>query len=75
MEYRPSIGFTLRTRDGYRVFRRSIEQSEAVQNGLFISDHTFVAMPTLTGFEEELNWIERTRDVADRASGIRTPEG
>ena len=70
IEYRPTIGFTLRTRDGYRVFRRTIEQSEALQNGLFIADHTFVSMPTLTGFEEELSWIERTTEFADRAAGV-----
>ena len=70
IEYRPTIGFTLRTKDGYRVLRRTIEQSEPLQNGLFISDHTFVSMPTLTGFEEELSWIERTTEFADRAAGI-----
>ena len=70
IEYRPTIGFTLRTRDGYRVLRRTIEQSEALRNGLFISDQTFVSMPTLTEFEEELNWIERATELADRAAGI-----
>ena len=70
IEYRPTIGFTLRTRDGYRVFRRAIEQSEGLQNGLFIGDHTFVSMPTLTGFDEELSWIEQTTEFADRAAGI-----
>ena len=70
IEYRPTIGFTLRARDGYRVFRRAIEQSEGLQNGLFIGDHTFVSMPTLTGFDEELSWIEQTTEFADRAAGI-----
>ena len=68
IEYRPTIGFTLRTRDGYRVLRRTIEQSEALQNGLFISDQTFVSMPTLTEFEEELSWIKRTTEFADRTA-------
>lgn len=70
IEYRPTIGFTLRTRDGYRVLRRTIEQSETLQNGLFISDCTFVSMPTLTTFEEELNWIERTTEFANRTARI-----
>ena len=43
-EYRPSIGFTLRTEDGSRALRRTIEQSEILQNGLFIADHIFVSM-------------------------------
>lgn len=70
MAYRPTVGFTLRTNDGYRVLRRTIEQSEALQNGLFISDHAFVSMPTLTGFEEELSWIEQSTALADRTAGI-----
>ena len=52
------------------MFRRTIEQSETLQNGLFITDHTFVSMPTLTGFDKELSWIERTIEFADRAAGI-----
>ena len=74
IEYRPTIGFTLRSKDGYRVLRRTIEQSEALPNGLFISDHTFVSMPELTGFAEELDWIERTSELANQASGIAYQE-
>ena len=70
MEYRPTIGFNVRTKDGYRLLRRTIEQSETLQNGLFISDYIFVSMPTLTGFEEELSWIQRTIEFADRAAEI-----
>ncbi len=74
-EYRPVIGFTLRTKDGYRVFRRAIEQSEGLQNGLFIGDHTFVSVPTLTKFDEELSWIEQTTEFADQAVGIAYDQG
>ena len=74
IEYRPTIGFTLRSKDGYRVLRRTIEQSEALPNGLFISDHTFVSMPELTGFAEELDWIERTSELANQVSGIAYQE-
>ena len=69
-EYRPTVGFTLRSDDGRRVFRRTIEQSEALQNGLFVSDHTWVSLPGLTRFEEELSWRERTIEIANRAAGI-----
>ena len=75
IEYRPTIGFTLRTRDGYRVFRRAIEQSEGLQNGLFIEDNTFVSMPALTRFDEELSWIEQTTEFADRVAGIAYKDG
>ena len=74
VEYRPTVGFTLRTDDGRRVFRRTIEQSEALPNGLFVSDHTWVSMPGVTRFEEELAWRERTIEIANRAAGI-THEG
>lgn len=70
VEYRPIVGFTLRTRDGSRAFRRAIEQSEAFANGLFISDSSHVSVPGLTGMEEELSWRQRMLEFANRASGI-----
>lgn len=70
IEYRPSISFILRTKDRYRVLRRMIEQSEVLQNGLFISDRIFVSMPSLTELEEELNWIKQIDRLADRVSGL-----
>ena len=70
LEYRPIVGFTLRTSDGSRVFRRAIEQSEAFPDGLFISDSSHVSMPGLTAMEEELSWREQTVQFANRASGI-----
>ena len=70
LEYRPIVGFTLRTSDSSRVFRRAIEQSEAFQNGLFISDSSHVSMPGLTGMEDELSWREQTLRLANHLSGI-----
>ena len=70
IEYRPCIGFSLRSSDGYRVLRRTIEQSEVLHNGLFISDHVFVRMPKLTKFEEEMDWMVQASSMADRAAGI-----
>lgn len=69
-EYRPTIGFTLRSSDGFRVFRRTIEQSELLGNGLFIANQIFVSMPILTAFGEEIDWIDRTGDLANTAAGI-----
>ncbi len=69
-EYRPVIGCTFRTRDGCRVFRRAIEQSESLRNGLFIVDQAFVSIPTLTEFDEELSWLTQTTELADRSAGI-----
>ena len=70
VEYRPMVGFTLRTRDGSRAFRRAIEQSEVLQNGLFISDTSYVSLPGLSGMEEELSWRQQMQEFANRASGI-----
>ena len=70
VEYRPLVGFTLRTRDGSRAFRRAIEQSEAFQNGLFISDSSYVSLPGLSGMDEELSWRQQMIEFANRASDI-----
>ena len=70
LEYRPTVGFTLRSSDGYRVFRRTIEQSEVLKNGLFIANYIFVSMPQLTTFDEELDWLDRTGDLANSTAGI-----
>ena len=74
VEFRPCIGFTLRTGDGYRVFRRTIEQSELLENGLFIADYVVVRSPELTKFEEELRWMVHVNDLAHRAARVRYQE-
>ena len=70
VECRPSVGFTLRSTDGNRVLRRSMEQSEILPNGLFITNHIFVSLPNLTEFDEERSWIDQINNLANRASGI-----
>ena len=70
IEYGPVVGFTLRSSDGYRVFRRTIEQSEVLEHGLFIANHFFVSVPNLTTFNEEMEWLDQTINLADRASRI-----
>ena len=74
MEYRPCIAFTLKTSDGYRVLRRTIEQSEVLENGLFIADHLFVRTPDLTKFEDEARWVRRLSSTANRAAEIKEQE-
>ena len=70
LECRASVGFTLRSSDGNRVLRRSIEQSEILPNGLFLANHIFVSVPNLTVFEEEMGWIGQISELADGVSGI-----
>ena len=74
MEYHPCIAFSLKTSDGFRVLRRTIEQSEVLENGLFIADHVFVRKPELTKFEDELEWMVRLSNTADRVAGLKEQE-
>ena len=68
--YRPSASFSLGTGDGSRVLSRTVEQSEVLPNGLFITTHLFTAASAVMTSEEEKHWIERISQVADRAIGI-----
>ena len=70
LEYRPIVGFTLRTSDGSRVFRRVIEESELVPAGVFISDSSYISLSGLTGMDEELTWWQQAIQLANHASGI-----
>ncbi len=70
LQYRPVVGFCLRSGDGQRVMQRTMEQSVVLQNGLFISDSIYVELLELTGFDEEQNWVEDAIGRADRTSGV-----
>ena len=71
MRYRPSASFTLvGSTDEYRVLRRSVEQSEVLANGLFVTTHIFVSASGLSSFEDELQWINWVCRIADQAVGI-----
>ena len=74
IEYRPCIAFSLKTSDGYRVLRRTIEQSEILDNGLFVADHVFVRSPSLTRFEDEARWVRHLSSTADHAAEIKEQE-
>ena len=74
MEVHPCVAFSLNTSDGFRVLRRTIEQSEVLENGLFIADHVFVRRPELTRFEDELEWMVRLSSTADRVAGLKEQE-
>ena len=68
--YRPSAGFILASDDENRVLRRTVEQSEVLPNGLYITTRIFVAASVVTPFEEEYRWNEQISNIADRAIGI-----
>ena len=68
--YRPSAGFILVSDDENRVLRRTVEQSEVLPNGLYITTRIFVAASVVTSFEEEYRWNAQIWNIADRAIGI-----
>lgn len=71
MQYRPSASFTLvGSADEYRVLRRSMELSEVLPNGLFVTTHISVSTSDLSSFENELQWINWVCQIADQAVGI-----
>ena len=71
MQYRPSASFTLvGSADEYRVLRRSMELSEVLPNGLFVTTHISVSASDLSSFENELRWIHWVCQIADQAVGI-----
>ena len=71
MQYRPSASFTLvGSADEYRELRRSVELSEVLSNGLFVTTQISVSASGLSSFEDELQWINRVCQIADQAVGI-----
>ena len=68
--YRPSARFSLGSGDGGRVLSRTVEQSEVLSNGLFMTTHVFIAASAVMTFEEERHWFERIFQIANRATGI-----
>ena len=68
--YRPSARFSLGSSDGSRVLRRTVEQSEVLPNGLFITTHLFTAASAVMTSEEEKHRVERILQIANRAIGI-----
>ena len=71
MQYRPSASFTLvGSADEYRVLRRSVELSEVLPNGLFVTTQISVSASGLSSFENELQWVNWVCQTADQAVGI-----
>ena len=70
MEFHPCMAFSLKSNDGFRVLRRTIERSEVLENGLFVADHIFARRPELTEFEAELQWMVRLSSTADQVAGL-----
>ena len=70
MRYKPSASFTLENENRNRVLRRSVEQSEILNNGLFLATSIFVLDNTLNEFDDECHWVERIYELADISIGI-----
>lgn len=70
VRYRPSASFLLRSDDGSRTLRRTVEQSRIVPDGLFVTTRVFVPAGGASSFLDEIDWIRRVGKVADAAVGI-----
>ena len=67
---RPSARLVLQSDDGERTLRRSLEQSELVENGLFVSTQVFNSAFKITKFDNEIQWLVEKYKFADHAFGI-----
>lgn len=69
MHYRPSANFVLASDDGSRTLRRTVEQSQIMPEGLFVTTRVF-ASARAASVPDEIDWIRRVGKVADVAVGI-----
>ena len=69
MHYRPSANFMLASEDGSRTLRRTVEQSQIVPDGLFVTTRVF-ASARASAVPDGIDWIRRVGKIADAAVGI-----
>ena len=70
MHYRPSVRFVLKSDDGRWTLIHTVEQSEILPNGLFVTLSMFSSISELTNFDDEFRKIMKADGIADRAVGI-----
>ena len=69
VKYLPSTRMNLSDENGGWVLRRTVEKSEAVENGVFVSTTVHIASPDPASFEEQL--LDRADRLADRFVGLQ----
>ncbi len=71
VEYQPSVKIVLSDKDRHWTLRRTVEKSELLDNGLFVSTHISVSSHEVTAFETQKELVERIYDLADQSVGLK----
>ena len=71
VEYQPSVKIILSDKDRSWTLRRTVEKSELLDNGLFVSTHISVSSSEVTPFETQKELVERIYDLADQSVGLK----
>ena len=67
----PSMRMDLSDENGGWVLRRTVEKSEAVENGVFVNTMVHIASPDPAGFEAHEQLLDRADRLADRFVGLQ----
>ena len=62
-------GIIFRDKENGRALRRTVERSELVENGLFVST-VISAIDTTLRFDDEITWIEKMIEAADHGTNL-----
>ena len=74
LQYRPSAKIILSDKTNSWILNRTVEKSELLSNGLFITTQILISSPQVTGFDDQRQAVRRIYDLADRAIGLKYPE-
>lgn len=68
--YQPSSSIRFTDKENKFTFRHSIEKSDWLENGLFVTVQIFMSPDESLTLEEQVNLIARIERLADRATGL-----
>ena len=71
VKYLPSMRMDLSDENGGWVLRRTVEKSEAVENGVFVNTMVHIASPDPADFEAHEQLLDRADRLADRFVGLQ----
>ena len=75
VEYRPAVKIILSDKGNNWILHRSVEKSELLDNGLFVTTHIFISSPDVAAFEDQRQLVERINNLADQSVGLKYPGG
>ena len=75
IKYWPVVSFGLSDKKKNWVLHRSVEKSELLDNGLFVTTNIFISSPSgVMTFEDQKQLVDRISNLADQAIGLKYPE-